>query len=58
MIGGHLPGGGRACAEGGIIGTLYLLSVTLTRFFDEFDLARAESIFPAARFARRIIPVA
>jgi hypothetical protein len=32
--------------------------VTLTGFFDQFDLAKAESVFPAVRFARRIIPVA
>ena len=41
-----------------LFGTLYILSVTLTRFFDEFDLAKAESVFPPARFARRIIPIA
>jgi O-antigen/teichoic acid export membrane protein len=57
---------GRHLAEGwpGMIlrvvlfGVLYILSVTLTGFFDQFDLAKAESVFPAVRFARRIIPVA
>jgi O-antigen/teichoic acid export membrane protein len=41
-----------------LFGTLYTLGVTLTRFFDEFDLAKAESVFPPARFARRVIPIA
>jgi len=44
--------------KAGLFGMLYILSVTLTRFFDQFDLAKAESVFPAIRFARRIIPFA
>jgi len=59
VIGGHWPAGWPGMGlKGGSFGTLYLLSVAFTRFFDEFDLAKAESVFPAARFARRIIPVA
>ena len=41
-----------------LFGVLYISSVALSGFFDQFDLAKAESVFPAARFARRIIPVA
>jgi peptidoglycan biosynthesis protein MviN/MurJ (putative lipid II flippase) len=58
MIGGHWTGGWPGmCLKAGLFGTLYLLGVPCTRFFDQFDLAKAESVFPAARFARRIIPV-
>jgi len=46
------------CLKAAVFGILYVLSVTLARFFDEFDLASAENFFPAARFARRIIRVA
>ena len=41
-----------------IFAILYFTSVALNRFFDQFDLAKAESVIPAMRFARRIIPVA
>jgi|SRR5271157_5500797 len=41
-----------------IFAILYFTSVALSRFFDQFDLAKAESVIPAMRFARRIIPVA
>jgi hypothetical protein len=59
VIGGQRPAGWLVMGlKGGSFGTLYLVSVALSRFFDEFDLAKAESVFPAARFARRIIPVA
>ncbi len=59
LIGGHWAGGWPGmCLKAGLFGTLYLLSVPCTRFFDQFDLAKAESVFPAARFARKIIPVA
>ena len=46
------------CVKAALFGMLYLLGVTFTRFFDQFDLAKAESVLPAARFARRIIPIA
>ncbi len=46
------------CLKAALFGMLYLLGVTFTRFFDQFDLAKAESVFPGARFARRIIPIA
>jgi O-antigen/teichoic acid export membrane protein len=46
------------CLRVALFGVLYLLGVTFTRFFDQFDLAKAESVLPAARFARRIIPIA
>jgi len=41
-----------------IFAILYFTSVALSRFLDQFDLAKAESVIPAMRFARRIIPVA
>ena len=46
------------CLKAALFGMLYLLGVTFTRFFDQFDIAKAESVFPAARLARRIIPIA
>ena len=56
---GHLAQGWPGMfLKAALFGILYILSVTLTRFFDQFDLAKAESVFPAVRFARRIIPVA
>ena len=59
VVGGHWPGGWPGmCLKAAVFGILYLSSVTLTKFFDQFDLARAESIIPAARLARRIIRVA
>ena len=58
-VGGHLAGGWPGVfLKATLFGMLYILGVTLTRFFDQFDLAKAESVFPAVRFARRIIPVA
>ena len=58
-VGGHLAGGWPGVfLKAALFGMLYILGVTLTRFFDQFDLAKAESVFPAVRFARRIIPVA
>ena len=58
-VGGHLAAGWPGMfLKAALFGMLYISSVTLTRFFDQFDLAKAESVFPALRFARRIIPVA
>ena len=59
LLNGHWAGGWPGmCLKAALFGMLYLLGVTFTRFFDRFDLAKAESVFPAARFARRIIPIA
>jgi O-antigen/teichoic acid export membrane protein len=56
---GHWAGGWPGMIlKAGLFGMLYLLGVTFSRFFDQFDLAKAESVFPAARFARKVIPVA
>ena len=39
-------------------GVVYLLGLVMARFFDEFDIVTAESLLPAARHARRVIPIA
>ncbi|HZO98777.1 MAG TPA: oligosaccharide flippase family protein [Terriglobia bacterium] len=58
-FGGHLAQGWVDISLwAGLFGVVYFVGVTLTKFFDQFDLAKAESILPAIRFARRIIPVA
>jgi O-antigen/teichoic acid export membrane protein len=41
-----------------IFGSLYLLGLTLGRFFDQFDLATAENLFPPLRAITRIVPAA
>jgi O-antigen/teichoic acid export membrane protein len=38
-------------------GTIYLTGLVVTRFFDNFDIAAAESHVPFLRITRRIIPV-
>ena len=39
-----------------VFGVAYVVSLFLTRFFDQFDLAQVESFLPIARIARRIVP--
>ncbi|PYV04422.1 MAG: hypothetical protein DMG26_07460 [Acidobacteria bacterium] len=41
-----------------IFSAMYFLGLISSRFFDQFDLAKAESLVPIARIARRIIRVA
>jgi O-antigen/teichoic acid export membrane protein len=36
----------------------YLVGLIAMRFFDQFDLARAERLFPPIRLVRRMIPIA
>ncbi len=36
----------------------YLMGLITMRFFDQFDLAKAERLFPPIRLVRRVIPVA
>src|SRR5439155_25474556 len=50
-------GWGGLVLEGILFGTLYFFGLVLSRFFDQFDLTKAESLVPLARIARRIIPV-
>ena len=38
-------------------GAIYIIGLAVTRFFDSFDLAKAESQLPFLRIARHIIPV-
>jgi O-antigen/teichoic acid export membrane protein len=38
-------------------GTVYLIGLAVTRFFDSFDFAKAENHLPFLRLTRRIIPV-
>lgn len=40
-----------------IYGAVYILTLGLTRFFDEFDFSKAEGHFPFVRVARRFMPV-
>jgi len=56
--GGLSLGWGALVLRGVVFGAAYLVGLAVSRFFDHFDLAKAESILPAVRFARRIIPVA
>jgi O-antigen/teichoic acid export membrane protein len=59
LAAGGLPlGWGGLILRGVFFGAAYLVGLAVSRFFDDFDLAKAESILPAARFVRRIIPVA
>jgi O-antigen/teichoic acid export membrane protein len=51
-------GWGGLVVRGILFGVVYLLGLVLARFFDEFDLATAESLLPAARHVRRVIPIA
>ncbi len=53
----HLGWGGLV-VHGVVFGVVYVLSLLLTRFFDPFDLAQVESLYPGARIVRRIIPFA
>lgn len=43
---------------GVILGCAYMVGLVAMRFFDQFDLARAERLFPPFRLVRRMIPVA
>ena len=51
-------GWGGLVLQGILFGTLYFYGLAVSRFFDQFDLAKAESLVPIARIARRIIRVA
>jgi hypothetical protein len=39
-------------------GVLYVTALLFSRFFDRYDWSKLESLVPAMRHARRIIPVA
>lgn len=51
-------GWGTLALEGLAFGFVYVLGLVLSRFFDDFDLDKIESLLPIARLARRIIPTA
>lgn len=44
--------------QGFLFGVMHLLCLMLTRFFDDLDLTKAESVLPMARLARRVMPLA
>jgi O-antigen/teichoic acid export membrane protein len=44
--------------EGVAFGFLYVIVISFSRFFDRYDWSKIESLVPAMRYARRIIPVA
>lgn len=44
--------------SGIVFGVLYVTTVLFSRFFDQYDWGKLESLLPAVRHARRIIPVA
>jgi O-antigen/teichoic acid export membrane protein len=52
------PGWAGLAVEGLGFGSVYFLGLVLSRFFDDFDLAKVESLLPFTRFVRRIIPIA
>jgi len=45
-------------AEGLAFGFLYIIVLSFSGFFDRYDWSKIESLVPAMRYARRIIPVA
>jgi O-antigen/teichoic acid export membrane protein len=47
----------RLALSGVVYGVVYLTGLILTRFFDRFDLARAEKYLPLFRMAKRMVPV-
>jgi len=52
------PSGWRDLLGGvGVFGIVYLAGLLLTRFFDSFDLTKAERYLPIFRFARRMMPL-
>jgi O-antigen/teichoic acid export membrane protein len=42
--------------SGALYGFIYIIGLVATRFFDAFDLSKAEDHLPFVRYARRIIP--
>jgi O-antigen/teichoic acid export membrane protein len=44
--------------QGLLFGVLYFLCLMVTKFFDDFDLRKAESVLPMARLARRMVSLA